>query len=56
MRPPADRPSSRFARLFDAKLTPGVALAFFVALAAMCAAAAGIGAVAQHLRHAPIHR
>ena len=40
-----------FNRLFEAKLTPGIAVLFFVALAVMCGLAAGIGYVAQNLRH-----
>lgn len=56
MRKPPDRPPSRFARMFDAKLTPGVALMFFVALALMCAMAAGIGYVTHDLAHATAHR
>lgn len=56
MRKPATPPPSRFARLFEAKLTPGIAVLFFVALAVMCAAAAGIGYVAQNLRHVEVRR
>ncbi len=54
--PPSPRSSSRVSRLLDAKLTPGIALLFFVALALMCAAAAGIGYVTQNLRHVEVHR
>ena len=53
---PPRRSESRFAALFERKLTPGIALLFFVALALMCAAAAGIGYVTQNLRHASVHR
>ena len=53
---PPSRARSRFATLFERKLTPGIALLFFVALALMCAAAAGIGYVTQNLRHAAVHR
>lgn len=48
------KPSSRIARMFDAKLTPGVAVLFFVALAVMCAVAAGIGYVSQNLRQTEV--
>lgn len=48
--------TSRLARMLDTKLTPGVALLFFVALAVMCAAAVGIGYVAHNLRHAEVRR
>lgn len=54
--PKTTKLSARFARLFEAKLTPGIAMLFFVALAIMCAAAAGIGYVAQNLRHTEIRR
>ena len=47
---------SRLAALFERKLTPGIARVFFVALALMCAAAAGIGYVSQNLRHVAVHR
>ena len=53
---PASRSASRFAALFERRLTPAIALLFFVALALMCAAAAGIGYVTQNLRHAAVHR
>ena len=48
--------TSRFNRIFEAKLTPTVALLFFVALAVMCGLAAGIGYVSQNLRHAEVRR
>ena len=54
--PPPRTSGSRFAALFERKLTPGIALLFFVALALMCAAAAGIGYVTQNLRHTEVHR
>ena len=53
---PSRRRPSRLAALLDTKLTPGVALLFFVALALMCAVAAGIGFVTQNLRHGAVHR
>lgn len=53
--PPLRRNASRLNRLAQAKLTPGVAALFFVALALMCAAAAGIGYVAQQMRHTGVH-
>ena len=53
---PPSRSESRFAALFERKLTPGIALLFFLALALMCAAAAGIGYVTENLRHPAVHR
>ncbi len=54
--PKTTPPSSRFAWLFEAKLTPGIAALFFVALAIMCAAAAGIGYVVQNQRQTAVRR
>ena len=50
------KPTSRLARVFGTKLTPGVAVLFFVALAVMCAVAAGIGYVSGNLRHMEVRR
>ena len=52
----AAEPVPGLSRLLDAKLTPRITLVFFVALALICAAAAGIGYVTQNLRHAEAHR
>ncbi len=50
------RSTSHLARLFDAKLTPRIFALFFVALALMCAAAAGIGYATRSMQHVEVRR
>ena len=52
----APQSTSHPARWLDTKLTPGIFALFFVALALMCAAAAGIGYVTRGMRHVEVLR
>ena len=52
---PSGPPPPWWQRLGDAKLTPAIALLFFLGLLVLSAMAAGVGYVAHHFRAAVSH-